>query len=278
MYIGIDIGGTHTRVASANVPNQIIQKEDFPTTSYQETISSIVKSISRITQDKIKAIGISSPGPLSPDQRILLNSPNLPGWENQPLGDTLEQNFHCPVTLEHDAAAAAIAEYSYGAGIGSNPLLYLTLSTGIGGGVIKDGQVFKGVYNLEIGHQTVDKTGPRCNCGRRGCLEALVSGWAIEKKYGHPPREINQPEVWEEIAANLAVGIANSIFHYSPAVVVLGGGLVQKGSLLFKPLEEHLKSNLPLYRHKPLIKPAALGQDSGLIGALILAQQSKQIS
>ncbi|RJQ38042.1 ROK family protein [Candidatus Microgenomates bacterium] len=270
MYVGIDIGATHTRVALAVVPNNIVQKKDFATTSFRETIARIVESIRLLAPEKIEAIGISSPAPLNKVQGTILNTPNLPNWKDKPLVDMLKQELHCPVYLEHDASAGALAEFLYGQK-SANPLLYLTLSTGIGGGLIKEGQIYEGTNSIHLGHQVIDKKGPKCSCGKNGCLEAFVSGWAIEKKFGKPAQEIDDPAVWDEVGENLAVGINNSVMHYLPELIVLGGGLIQKGDLLLKPLQKHLEQyfcqDIPL----PSIELARLGQDSSLIGALAIA-------
>jgi glucokinase len=138
----------------------------------------------RVSLEQVMGIGIGAPGPLNRKTGVLICPPNLPGWQDTPLRDIFREHFRCPVHVENDANVAALGEYMFGAGQGSRDMAYLTISTGIGGGVIANGQLLTGVAGTaaELGHMTIDWHGPRCNCGNIGCLESLASGTAIARQ------------------------------------------------------------------------------------------------
>jgi glucokinase len=138
----------------------------------------------RVSLEQIAGIGIGAPGPLNGKTGVVFNPPNLPGWQNIPLRDIFRGHFQCPIYVENDANVAALSEYMFGAGQGSQDIAYLTISTGIGGGIIANGQLLTGTIGTaaELGHMTIDWHGPRCNCGNIGCLESLASGTAIARQ------------------------------------------------------------------------------------------------
>jgi glucokinase len=137
-----------------------------------------------VSLEQISGIGIGAPGPLNGKTGVIFCPPNLPGWQDTPLRDIFYERFQCPIYVENDANAAALGEYMFGAGHGSQDVAYLTISTGIGGGIIANGQLLTGTIGTggELGHMTIDLHGPRCNCGNIGCLESLASGTAIAKR------------------------------------------------------------------------------------------------
>ncbi len=192
LMVGVDLGGTQIRAAvlqgaelrgrAAALTGQDATPERVLPRIYATMQEALAQA--GVTLDKIAGIGVAAPGPLDNREGVLYSPPNLPTWQAVPLRAILRQQFHCPVFVENDANAAALGEYLFGAGQGSRDMIYLTVSTGIGGGVIVNGQILEGVNGTaaELGHITIDWRGERCSCGNIGCLEALASGTAIARK------------------------------------------------------------------------------------------------
>jgi predicted NBD/HSP70 family sugar kinase len=271
MYISIDIGGTHTRVARGE-KDQISQRTDFPTQDFPETLQKIKTSVLNLSSNKqIDGIGVSVVGPLNFVEKRLLRPTHLPNWEGVEIKKELESALGRQVFIAHDAATSGYGEWKYGAGKGSNPLLYYTISTGIGIGLIVDGKIFHGVYNIEAGHQILDKTGPLCPCGQHGDLDIFLSGKEVEKRTGKSSKELEGSETWDEMIDRLAIGITNSILHYSPEKVVVGGAQTHNQPLFYPPLERAVAQYL---KHTPIVPilPSQFRDNSGLIGAFALAE------
>jgi glucokinase len=245
---------------------------------------------------------MAAPGPTNPFVGVIYTAPNIPGWEKLPLAQIVSERFHVPAALGNDANMAALGEWRYGAGQGHHDLLYMTISTGIGGGVIIGDRLLLGVNGLaaEIGHVTVDPNGPMCSCGHRGHLEALASGTAIAN-YVNEQLANGVPSSLSEIAsptgrdismaaeqgdplaksalsrAGTYIGkaLADYLHIYNPSIIILGGGVSRSGSFVIEPLRAALAENImsPEYMHGLVVTTAALGDDAGLLGALTLAQQ-----
>jgi glucokinase len=304
-FIVADIGGTHIRAAC------------FPTQSQNPTIvkrittkgpgtpqDRLINLISDIFPkgEEIAAITVAAPGPTDPYEGIIYEAPNIPGWTNLPLKKILQEQFNVPVAIGNDANLAALGEWRFGAGIGHHHLVYITVSTGIGGGVIIDNQLLLGSHGLaaELGHITVIPEGPLCSCGQRGHLETVASGPAIarwveqELSQGIPSTlPVNRPITAKDIAlaANqgdelaqaalarggtyLGIAIADYLHIFNPSVVIIGGGVSQSGDAFFGPLRtamsEHVLSSQ--YLENLTLTASALGDEVGLMGALALAQK-----
>jgi glucokinase len=306
--VAVDIGGTHIR-AAAYEPETITpsQHQRIPSQALLpgvfDRLVGVIESV--WPKEEVRAIGLASPGPLDPYQGVILDTPNIPEWHDFPLGTKLAEHFHVPVHLDNDANLAALGEWKYGAGRGHKNVLYLTISTGIGGGVICDGRLLQGYHGLaaELGHVTIDPQGPLCSCGFPGHIESFCSGPAIarfvteqlergEKSSLQAGPELNARQVFEAAAAGdtlarsafarageyLGIGVANFLHTFDPSIVIFGGGVSQVGELLFKPFEESLKRRVfhPRYLEKLVITRAALGDDAGLLGALALARLSEE--
>ncbi|HRR91962.1 MAG TPA: ROK family protein, partial [bacterium] len=185
--IGIDIGGTKIAIGRADSRGNLEDSVRFPTDvsrGYRSILEEIIEKTSKLFErDSVKAIGIGCGGPLDSKRGRILSPPNLPGWDDVPLVDDVKGVFNVPVYLENDANAAALGEFYFGAGKDVSNMVYMTLSTGIGGGIILNNKLIHGVRDSggEVGHQTILPDGPLCNCGNRGCLEALSSGTGIAK-------------------------------------------------------------------------------------------------
>lgn len=305
--IGIDLGGTKISGAIADFNGDIISKYTIPTNSYEgekvvlERITAVIEKVieeSTIDKDKISAIGIGSPGPLDAKKGIILTTPNLP-FKNFNIVKPLEDKFNIPVHLDNDANVAAIGEYVFGAGQGTNNMVFITVSTGIGGGAILNGKIYRGntCNALEIGHTTIEKDGPKCNCGNYGCAEALASGTAIgrsakeavekgEKTSLSSYEKITAYEVFKEAEKGDAVAqkvldkalnylgicVANVIASFDPEMVIIGGGVSKGGNIVFQKVKEVVsKRCFKAMSENTKIVPAALGTDAGVIGAVALA-------
>jgi len=303
-FIVADVGGTHIRAACFPIQSQtptIIKR--ISTKGPESPHERLINLISAIVpkDDEIAAITVAAPGPLDPYEGIIYEAPNIPSWNNLPLRKIIQDQFKVPVAIGNDANLAALAEWRFGAGIGHHHLVYLTVSTGIGGGVIIDNQLLQGLHGLaaELGHITVIPDGPLCGCGQRGHLEAVTSGPAIarwveqELSQGIPSslaekRPITAKEValaasqGDELAqaalarggTYLGIAIADYLHIFNPSVVIIGGGVSRSGEALFGPLRtamnEHVISKK--YLENLTLTTSTLGDEVGLMGALALAQ------
>lgn len=306
-YIAVDIGGTHIRVAV--FPDEGIEpitikriktvgKKGMP-------IDRLIDLIKELWPKKfnVRALGVAAPGYLNPRTGIVITAPNIPGWINFPLRQKLGEQFDVPILLGNDANLAALGEWRYGAARGFHHVLYITISTGIGGGVIINDNLLLGSNGLaaELGHLTIDPNGPMCGCGYPGHLEAFASGTAIaayvkdQISHGFLSNltQIENPSAYDiSIAAQagdklaiealsragnyLGIGLANLLHTFNPSIVVLGGGVSRSGALILEPLRKSLTRSVISveYLRDLEIVPAQLGDDAGLIGALALAHTS----
>ena len=311
--VAVDLGGTNIRAAifptAEAKPTAIARAPTLAAEGPEAVIDRIIAAIQEVASgiEGGMRIGLGAPGPLDPKRGLVIEAPNLPGWVNIPLRDRLEQHFECPVALGNDANLAGLGEWRHGAGRGAHNLLYLTLSTGIGGGVIVDNRLLVGAHGLaaELGHMTVRPDGPLCGCGQRGHLEAVASGPAIARRARERlaageasalravadwDRDLTAEDVGRaalagdslavavvaEAGAAIGTHLANLLHVFNPEVIVLGGGVSQIGAPLFGPIEQALRENVmhPAYLEGLRLERAALGDDAGLIGAMVLARES----
>jgi len=308
IFVAVDIGGTHIRVATYEPENinPITHKRAKTKAKEPGTFDRLVNVIESAwpENDSVQAIGMASPGPLDPYSGVILSTPNIPEWVEFPLTEKLSSHFGVPAYLDNDANLAALGEWKFGAGRGHHDVLYLTISTGIGGGVIIDNRLLHGYHGLaaELGHVTVLAGGPVCSCGFEGHIEALASGPSIVRyvtemlesgatselrgvdaldagKVAEAARQgdILAKSAYARAGEYLGIAVASFLHTFDPSIVIFGGGVSQSGPLLFEPFEESLKKHVlnPRYLENLTITTAALGDDAGLLGALALAQ-SKQ--
>ncbi|MBZ9577911.1 ROK family protein [Patescibacteria group bacterium] len=304
--IGVDIGGTKTSVSLGTSRGKILIRQVFPTKEAQATLGEAKKIIRaylkscRQAGKKIKGIGVSCAGPLDLTRGVLINPPNMPTWRNLPLKTIFARGFGLPVAVDNDANCAALAEKTFGAGKGVNSLFYYTVSTGIGGGLIINGEVFHGAsFDAgEIGHSVVLPQGPRCNCGKRGCLEALASGTAIARiarekakrsslilKLAGKRKDIDAAcvaraalkkdrlalAIYNQAAFYLGLSITNVIQIINPEMIVIGGGVSRAGPILFRPLMKTVRAyTWPRPYRSCKIVPAKLKDAVGDLGAISL--------
>lgn len=306
---GVDIGGTKIAVALQNLEKERIAYRSIPTRTeldphgVLENIFVVIEEMLSETQTTLASIGIGSPGPIDIENGLVVSPTNLPTWRNFPIVEIVKKKFGVPVAFDNDANAAALGEFYDGAGKDFRNIFYVTISTGIGGAIILDGKIHHGTSASagEIGHAVVKYDGIVCRCGTRGCLETVAAGIHIARRAKEKLAEKRASfggtrnedvtaktvveaaekgdrialEIWDETVRFLAIGIGNAITTVAPHAVILGGGISMSGEILFEPLRRYLAENvhmLPIEKVK--ILPASLGSESGVCGALILAQQA----
>ncbi|MEK7531861.1 MAG: ROK family protein [Patescibacteria group bacterium] len=263
-----DIGGTNMRVApiqeGGGGGNAFQNAKILKTPAeYSEGISILKKIISEMAgSEKIEAICIGVPGVLNPSKEIILRSSNLPGWEKKPLAHDLGIPLNTEVFLENDTALVGLGEALYGAGKGEGIVAYITISTGVGGVRIVNGRIDASVSGFEPGHQII-----LIGEGEEREFETLVSGTAMMKKYKKHPSEIRDDKIWEEWAKLSAVGIGNTILHWSPDIVVLGGSMFKEVGISIPRVEYYLRKTITIFEKLPALKRGELGDFGGLYGA-----------
>jgi glucokinase len=224
--------------------------------------------------------GIGFGGPVCFDDQKVALSTHVGGWADFEITRHFEKLLDIPVIMDNDANVGALGEAVYGAGRGFSPLFYMTLSTGIGGGIISGGNIFRGAdsYAGEIGHLTIRPEGPECLCGARGCYERMCCGLWLERDHGRTARELMQhPEFVKSYVVDLALGLKACIMLLNPARVVIGGGIGKAGDILFVPLRAELRRQITSWSRATIdVQPAHLGDDSVLYGALALAKEMKR--
>ena len=303
----LDLGGTQLRLALANRDGKLLSRYAAPTQAAQSQrrlIGRINRAIREITSDidlkQVLGMGVAVAGLVNPETGVLLSSPNLPRLRNVRLKALLEREIKAPVWLANDASLAALGEHRFGAGRGFSHLVYITVSTGIGGGVIIDNGLFLGGqgYAAEIGHMVIDPDGPRCACGNMGCLEAFASGSAIARmaleelsrgkvsiitslaeddlsrvtaemvaraaQSGDPLAE----EIMDRAGTSLGIGVVNLLHLFDPELVIIGGGVSRAGELILRPVRRVIAERAMSGFKGAKVVTSALGDDSGLLGAV----------
>jgi glucokinase len=316
IYIGVDIGGTSLRAArfvgQHHIPEHKTKRSTQPTHGRDDTLDrleQVIREVAPADLRQVRGVGIGSPGPLDPYKGVVIEAPNIPGWDNLPLQTIMQERLGRPVFIGNDANLAALGEWKFGAGRGQRDVLYMTISTGIGGGVISNGKLILGARGLatEVGHIQVLPDGPLCGCGQRGHLEALASGPAIARiaRERLEKGAVGQTKILDLVNGDLAsvtavvigqaaqagdefacrlfaeagesigTALANLLHLFNPSIVILGGGVSMMGDLLFEPIRAAVRrySMNELYWRDCPIVPAALGDDAGLIGAGALAME-----
>jgi len=314
LTIGLDLGGTKIAAALVGPEGEILAEDRWPTVpergpeAVSDDIADLVRKVAGDRWGEVSAVGLGAPGPLNIKLGLIYNAPNL-GWFDVPITRMLEKRLQLPLFLENDANAAGFGEWAVGAGRGTQDLVYLTISTGIGGGIVIGGRVYHGRNDSagEVGHMTILPNGPRCGCGRLGCWEALCSGTGIANNMIHRLREGAPSTVWamaggdcakvtsamvaqaaregdaeaeaamEQAVFYLAVGITNLVHILNPEMVVLGGGVTNLGDQLFVPLRALVKERAYPNMVKDLpIVPAQLGDKVGVLGAAMVAMRNER--
>lgn len=300
--VGIDLGGTSIRAALALSPGKHGEPVRYSTPAAQgaEAVLDACATAARMAAGGADPDGVAMgvPGPLDPVAGVVYDAPHIPGFAGLEVGRLLSERLGgCPVAIENDAKLAAYAEYIAGAGAGANPFLFVTVSTGIGGGIVIDGEIQHGVAGTagELGHAPSSPDGPRCSLGHVGCLEGVAAGTGIARRAaaaiqaGEETSLRDVPEaqldavavekaaragdalatrLYDEAGRALGRALGGLVNLLSPQVIVIGGGLINTGDLLFDPLNRavpEIAFAVPLQRTR--LVTAALGTDAGLVGA-----------
>jgi glucokinase len=294
------LGSDKIETLAKQGPEQAIQRVNL-------AAQALLKKLN-IKPEELIGIGIASPGPLDIAKGCVDGSPNLPGWTGYSIVKGLSGFFNLPARIDNDANAAALGEYKFGAGKNKKNMVYITVSTGIGGGVIVDGRLMRGANGnaAELGHLTLNIAGPACPCGANGCLEMYASGTAIARRTreaiqaGAHSQILNlagsveeitthhiltalekddalAQKIWNETTEYLGRGLAVVINSFNPEVIVVGGGVTAAGDLLFKPVREKaLRYAFPRLAAVCSIVPAGLGSNVGVVGAAACAFENTQ--
>lgn len=309
--IGVDVGGTHLRAARFDSELNLIERAEQPTNrelGQDSVLERLYQTIQQVMPDDPKdvaGIGVGVPGPVDPQTGVVISPPNLPFKGELPIRNLIHNAVGGKVIVGNDADAAGLAEHQLGAGRGTRNMIYITVSTGVGGGVIVEGKPTSGQgLGGEIGHMVVEPGGPICGCGRRGHLEAVASGTAIANLArervaageasaltaldGGDLERIDARLVGEAAQQGdalalsivtsagryLGVTIASLIMLLNPEMFVLGGGLLGLGNLLLDPMHEAIQEYVMTERHwkETRIEKAQLGKDTGLYGAAALVR------
>jgi glucokinase len=281
--LAIDIGGT--KFSMALFQNSRMSRRETHATDRdggRAWMMERILSIARLWResDGYERCGIGFGGPVDfPSQKVTLST-HVSDWHGFPLAATIQEELGVSAVIDNDANAGALGEATYGAGVGCDPLFYMTLSTGIGGGLIVDGQVYRGAdsYAGELGHMTVRPGGPLCLCGANGCLERMCGGIWMEPDYGKSAKELmTDPAFVRRYVVDLGLGLKSAIMLLNPARIVVGGGIAKAGEALFAPLRAELRSQITSWSRARIdVVPAALCDDSVLWGALALAECAAQ--
>jgi len=280
---GIDLGGTLVRMAFAACDGRIVaaaRARMAALTSPDDVVRWVVGQVRR-QGGPVRSVGIGAPGLIDVERRVLLHPPNLRGWRSVRLAAMLEEAVGCPVHLENDANLAALAELNRGAGRGCRNLVYVTWSTGVGGGLILDGRLFVGARGLagEIGHLVAEPDGPLCGCGQRGCLEAICGGASIERLTGVSAKQVfsragegdtEAAGVVRRAARAMGNALVTLTHLFDPDAIVIGGGVATSAWRLVQPTLAQVLNDSPFIQpdRRPALRRALLGPRTGQIGAV----------
>ena len=309
VVIGVDLGGTNTRTALVNREGIVLDKQKEATVAaggHEQVIAKLIGNINRQRENAgrlgrtVIAVGVGAPGVIHEQTGVVVKSPNFPDWNNLPLRKTLELELGIPVIIENDANAAALGEQWRGAGSGIKSMIFLTLGTGVGGGIILGGRIWHGADGMagEVGHMTISPDGRPCGCGNTGCLEMYASSRGIVMTFGEIwsqqdaaaplPTGITSEQVYQaarsgepiavramqDMGRSLGIGIANLINIFNPEMVVIGGGVRDAWDLFIDATRDEIRRRAFEYpAERTKILPSVLGDDAGMVGAAAVALQ-----
>ena len=307
--IGVDVGGTNVKIALVSDKGKIIYSNSIPTRAemgYEHTINSMKDAIRDLLKETkmkptdIEGVGFGFPGQIDCKKGVVRLAPNIPGWVNIPIASIIEKEFGIPARVDNDVRTATLGELNYGAGVGCENLVCITVGTGIGSGLVLNGKLVRGANNAagEIGHIKLNmQGGPLCGCGDRGCLEAYASGpsiVALAEEYirggkSTKYRELANPDITPYIVAVAAkegdpvarqifkimgeyigMGLVSVVNLLNPEKIIIGGGVADAGDILFDPIKETIAKRAMTIQREVEIVPAQLGNTAGVIGASLL--------
>jgi glucokinase-like ROK family protein len=309
--VGIDFGASHLAILIADLGAHILEEieigidiQEGPEACINKAdrlLHDLLKNVGR-EMDEILAIGVGVPGPIVSKAGMVLAPPIMPGWDRFPIRETLEKMWGCSISLSNDAELGALGEWAAGAGRGEQNLAYIKIGTGIGAGLLLEGQIYRGVTGSagEIGHLTIEENGPLCACGNHGCLEAIAGGRAIAQQAQEAARHEKRTQLAnikpiESITARdvasaarlgdlvsqqiltragtyVGIAIAGVVNMFNPGMVIIGGGVAQSGDILLEPIRLAVqRRSLPAATRVVRITTAMLGRRSSSMGAVIEA-------
>lgn len=307
--IGVDVGGTNVKIALVSDKGKIIYSNSIPTRAemgYEYTVNSMKDAIRDLLKETkmkpadIEGIGFGFPGQIDCKKGVVRLAPNIPGWVNVPIASIMEKEFGIPTRVDNDVRTATLGELNYGAGVGCENLVCITVGTGIGSGLVVNGKLVRGANNAagEIGHiKLTYQGGPLCGCGDRGCLEAYASGpsiVALAEEYikggkSTKYRELANPDITPYVVAVAAkegdpvarqifkimgeyigMGLTSVVNLLNPEKIIIGGGVAEAGEILFNPIKETIEKRAMTIQKEVEIVPAQLGNTAGVIGASLL--------
>jgi glucokinase len=299
LVLGIDVGGTNVKLGIVDAAGKILARNSMPTKSYNRNKTLLINAIfsqiralfqnSHISLKNLSGIGIGLPGAVDPFKGQVIFLPNIPGWKNVSLRAIFEKEFGVPTLLENDVNMIALGEWKFGAGKGKNDLICMTLGTGVGGGLILDGKLYRGVSFVagEIGHMPINETGPACNCGGWGCFEQYVGNRQLLEKiarnFGN--KNLTIPDVHKlahqgdakalkffiETATHIGNGLVGVVNLLNPPLIIIGGGVANNHRFLFPTINQVIQKRAMAVQAKRVkIVHAKLGDDAGILGARVL--------
>jgi glucokinase-like ROK family protein len=309
--VGVDFGASHINLLVADLAAHILEENEIafdiqqgPSASLEQADQLLREILAKagLSLKDIVAIGVGVPGPVVTEVGIVLAPPIMPGWDRYPIRDTLEKKWGCPVSLNNDAELGVLGEWAAGAGRGERNLAYIKVGTGIGCGLLLDGQIYRGVTGSagEIGHLTIDENGPICACGNQGCLEAIAGGRAIAQQAQEAIRKGQRTQLSsirsiETITARdvaaaarkgdlvaqqilgragsyIGIALAGLVNLFNPGMIIIGGGVAQTGDILLEPIRQAVqRRSLPAATRVVRITTAMLGRRSSSMGAVVQA-------
>ena len=283
MLAGIDLGGTQVRVALARSDGRLVASVRTKTPLLKTPQNMVDWAAAEIDRhrgrEKVRSITIAAPGPIDLKRGVLVNPPNLP-WQNVPLVAMMSRATGAKVHLANDADMAGLGEFHHGAGRGTKNMIYITWSTGVGGGMIVDGKLHRGAHGTagEVGHMIIDPNGPLDSCGQRGCLEAFVGGKNLGRETGRTAAELfaaaargdrQASVVVQQAARYMGIALISLTNVLDPEIFVMGGGVSQSWALIQPIMLETLRSS-PFIKpaRRPRLRRARLGDRAGQVGAV----------
>ncbi len=264
MYILIDIGGTKTRIAAARAEDSFGEPDVFKTPQdFTEWLAAVHRSTETLRNDKeLKGVILGVPGTFTKNG-VILKTPNLPHWQGIPLQEHLQKLFHTDIILHNDTALVGLGEAVYGAGKDHTIVAYLTISTGVNGVRIVDGKIDRNTHGFEIGHTIIDVEHEKD-------VESIISGGALERRFGKPSHEVQDVNLWEKISRYAGIFSANTTMYWSPSIIIIGGPVMN--DLHIDTIEKEAKRHLYMYKEHPVFMRGTLKDFGGLYGALALSK------
>ncbi len=309
--VGVDFGATHLNLLLADLSSRIIEETEFALDIQDGPEKCLTEADVRVREllekagvelDAVLAFGVDVPGPIVTEAGMVVAPPIMPGWDRYPIRDTLEKKWCRPISINNDAEMGVLGEWASGAGRGERDLVFIKVGTGIGAGLLIDGQIYRGVSGSagEIGHLTIDENGPLCACGNYGCLEAIAGGRAIAQqarqavKDGqrtslssfHPTESITaldvalaarrgdllSQQILTRAGTHIGIAIAGLVNMFNPGVIIIGGGIAQTGDIILEPIRQAVqRRSLPAATRIVRITTSMLGRRSSSMGAVIQA-------